>query len=277
MAYCTLAQLKSFIGSLNSDTFTAAAATDICTRIDPAVSFATGDPVYVETTGTLPGGLSASTVYYYILSADLMFKLASTSALADAGTGIDLTSAGSGTHTIQRAINYDDDELEAAIDAAMAYIDAFCNRTFEASANSDRTFDAVADVAGRVLHLDEDLCSIDSITNGDGVEVASDEYTTEPRNDTPYHAIRLLTSSGKTWTYEDDPEDAITISGRWAFSESAPEDIVYACKRLATLFYREKDVLSEIGMPAMGGVPMIGQIPKAVYSVLYNRKRRVVG
>lgn len=104
--------------------------------------------------------------------------------------------------------------------------------------------------------------------------MSASEYTTEPRNDTPYHALKLLTSSGKSWTYTNDPEDAITITGKWAYSESAPEDIVYACKRLATLFYREKDVLTEVGMAGLGA-PLTGQIPRSVYAILFNRRRRL--
>lgn len=78
-------------------TFTAA-TTDICTAT--AHGLETGDLVRVSSATTLPAGLAAATTYYVIkLSADT-FKLASTDALATAGTAIDITDTGTGAHTI---------------------------------------------------------------------------------------------------------------------------------------------------------------------------------
>jgi hypothetical protein len=78
-------------------TFTAA-TTDICTKV--AHGFLTGNKVRVSSTTTLPAGLSAATTYYVIkLTADT-FKLATTDANATAGTAIDITDTGTGTHSI---------------------------------------------------------------------------------------------------------------------------------------------------------------------------------
>lgn len=80
------------------DTFTAA-ATDICTNVGHGLL--TGDgPFQVSSSGTLPAGLTAATNYWVIkLDADT-FKFASTLANAMAGTAVDITDAGTGTHTI---------------------------------------------------------------------------------------------------------------------------------------------------------------------------------
>ena len=60
-----------------------------------------GQPVTVSSSGTLPAGLTANTVYYIFGASSVPpFKLASTYANADAGTPVDITDAGSGTHTI---------------------------------------------------------------------------------------------------------------------------------------------------------------------------------
>lgn len=78
-------------------TFTAA-TTDICTKT--AHGFVTGQKVRVSSTATLPAGLAAATTYYVIkLTADT-FKLASTDANATAGTAVDITDTGTGTHSI---------------------------------------------------------------------------------------------------------------------------------------------------------------------------------
>lgn len=80
------------------DTFTAA-ATDICTAV--AHGLQTGDgPIRLTTTGTLPAGLALATDYYVIkIDADT-FKLATSLANAYAGTAVDITDAGTGTHTL---------------------------------------------------------------------------------------------------------------------------------------------------------------------------------
>lgn len=144
-----------------------------------------------------------------------------------------------------------DDEVRWTnhITRAKALIDNYCKRTFEANndgvvGDSDnpvtRYFDAYADVDGYELFVDRDLCLISSITNGDsdGTTVTSDQYVTEPRNDAPYYAIRILSSANTDWEYSSDPENAIAIAGVWAYSLTAPADVQYAT--LLTVDYMEK-------------------------------------
>lgn len=59
-----------------------------------------GQRVQVSTTGSLPGGLSAATNYYIIRWASNKIKFATSVNNALAGTQINLTSQGSGTHTL---------------------------------------------------------------------------------------------------------------------------------------------------------------------------------
>jgi hypothetical protein len=128
------------------------------------------------------------------------------------------------------------------IGRAQAAIDRHCNRTFEASANATRYFDAIGPhIVGRALYLDRDLCSVNSVTNGDGVAVSSTYYKTLPRNDTPYFALQMTTNSPYIWNYSVDWESAIAVSGKWAYSVEAPDDIVQAAVRLAAFYYRQKD------------------------------------
>jgi len=90
-------EYPGFTGESAASTFTAA-TTDICT--DTAHGLKTGDKVRLTTTTTLPAGLSLATTYYVIyLSADT-FSLATTDALAVAGTAVNITDTGTGTHTI---------------------------------------------------------------------------------------------------------------------------------------------------------------------------------
>jgi len=135
----------------------------------------------------------------------------------------------------------DDVILQSLINAASAWIDATCHRVFAASANTTRYFDAEKDVEGQTLHLDYDLCAINSVTNGDGTTVSASEYVTEPRNYAPYYALTLKASSTVAWTYSTTPENAIAISGKWAWSVEAPDQIKHACNRLAAWMYRQRD------------------------------------
>lgn len=86
-----------------TDTFTADAGTDICTWTSTAnipSNILTGTKVRLTTTVTLPAGLALATDYYVIKLSDTTFSLATSYANAVAGTDIDITDAGTGTHTV---------------------------------------------------------------------------------------------------------------------------------------------------------------------------------
>lgn len=80
-------------------TFTCVAATDVCTA--SAATLFTGLKGQGTTTTTLPAGLSLTTDYFPIMvtGSTTTFKVASSYANAIAGTAIDITSTGTGTHT----------------------------------------------------------------------------------------------------------------------------------------------------------------------------------
>lgn len=86
-----------------SATFTADASTDLCTYTSTTSypsNILTGTRVRLTTTVTLPAGLSLATDYYVIRMSDTTFELASSYANALAGTQINITDAGTGTHTV---------------------------------------------------------------------------------------------------------------------------------------------------------------------------------
>ena len=161
--------------------------------------------------------------------------------------------------TLAAAKNYlgisestDDALLEVLISSAQAIIDAATGRKFESAADTTRYLD-MSQVDGLRLRLDEDLCSITTITNGGGTVITSAQYKTMPRNKPPYYAIDLLSSTGVSWNYTDNPEAAISIAGRWAYSVTAPADIVQATKRIAAYLYRQKDNALDIDRTILAG------------------------
>lgn len=99
---------QSRTNQVQAPTFTADASTDEITTSaglsnNSSVSDSTvvGRAVTVSNSGgALPTGLAASTIYYLIPVSTSVYKLATTYANAAASTPIDLTSAGTGTHTI---------------------------------------------------------------------------------------------------------------------------------------------------------------------------------
>ena len=84
-----------------TDTFSvdASANTLIFSQAEP---IDTGDGLKVTTNGVLPSPLTASQTYYAIKQTDTTYQLATSVANAFSGVAIDLTSAGTGTHSVNQ-------------------------------------------------------------------------------------------------------------------------------------------------------------------------------
>lgn len=170
----------------------------------------------------------------------------------------------------------DDTLLIDLLQAVAALIDTHTGRTFVAASDTTRHYDARCDVEGANLYVD-DLCAITTITNGDGVVVAANEYTTKPKDSTPYWRIRLLGSSGKAWTYDTDPEDAITILGRHAYSITAPEDVKRANIMGAAALYRMA-ASNESDRPIVAGGGIViepSKLPPTFWTLINPYVRKV--
>lgn len=84
--------------------FTADAGTDVLT-VPSNNSLYTGAVVQASNSGGgLPGGLAAATNYYWLRLGATTGKVATSLANAHAGTAIDITSAGTGTHTLTMSL-----------------------------------------------------------------------------------------------------------------------------------------------------------------------------
>jgi len=269
MPYCTLAELKAYLGTRNSDTFTASATTDALTLTNPRITWTTGDEVVLTTTGTLPAGLAVSTTYYVIVVTDLTIKLAATSSSATAGTAIDITTVGTGTHTITRAAT-DEDLLQDAIDDAVSYIESQTGKTFEASASTTRYYRQDA-VDYLTLYLDKDLLTCTKLVEGDAdnTEITTGNYWLLPRNEgPPYRRIELKADSDYSFDWETDGE--IEVTGTWGFSTTAPNDIRRAALVLAAYLYRQKDsqVWDVVAVPEAGIITVPQGIPATVKRII---------
>jgi hypothetical protein len=183
--------------------------------------------------------------------------------------GINTATAGTAAST------KDDVLLAVLVAAAQKQVDSYCDRTFEASTKATRYYDAVTDVdqGSTRLWLGADCCAVGTIMNGTGVAVS--KYVTEPRNAPPYYAIKLKDSAGELFQYEDDPQDAITVLAKWAYSTKAPADVAQATIRLAAYMYAQKDSqVFDVSMFPDAGVMTVPQgMPKDVQEMLRPYRR----
>lgn len=174
----------------------------------------------------------------------------------------------------------DDDLLTDLISAAQSQVESYCGRVFEAAAiASTRYYDAIEDVSDDklTLYLGTDCASITAVTNGDDTSLASTDYVTQPRNGAPYHAIKLKSGGAYAWTYDDSPENAIEVKGKWAYSETAPAAIRHATIRLAAYMYAQKDAstFDITALPDAGVIQIPQGMPADVKQILepYRRLR----
>jgi len=186
----------------------------------------------------------------------------------------------------------EDTQLAAIIGRAQQQIESYCHRKFEESTGIRyyRENDLIPMIdyptiggSGTVLLLDEDILSIETLSNGDdtGTEITSTGYWLEPRNANtngkPYQYIRLRSS--KSWIFGTDGE--INVKGTWGYSTAPPEDIVQATLRLSAFIYRQRDssVFDVTAIPELGVMTVPQGIPRDVTRILkdgdYIRKTRI--
>lgn len=189
---------------------------------------------------------------------------------------LDLTSAKAYIGNTQAT---DDTLLSALLLAAQAFIEGphGAQRTYEASQDSTRSFDALDDVDGRLLYLDADLCQITSVTNGDGQLVSGSQYVCETaggeRNKTPWRRLRLRSTATASWlpSATTGPENAIAIVGRWAYSISAPERIKQLMREIVAYEYRRRSASGDADRPLLTGDGVLilpSALPKGIMAQL---------
>ena len=176
----------------------------------------------------------------------------------------------------------DDVLLTALITRACSQIDNYCHRVFVAPTTaSTHYFDAIRDISDdqRTLYLDADLATIVTITNNNETSTAvpTTHYVPEPRNVTPYYAIRLNWRADELWSWSETPEDAITVNGRWGYAATVPDDIKHATIRLANYLYSQKDAstFDITALPEQGVITVPQGMPRDVQVILdpYRRIR----
>jgi hypothetical protein len=265
MAHLTLAQFKAYY-RIPGVRFTGAGLNDITVGGIDANTPQASYVVYVDGTGATDtfkwsndGGTTweATTVNMATTAVTLENNV---TVLWPAKTGH--TSGNYWSFTVENLRR--DSVMSTCIADAQSEIESKTGRVFEWTGDGTaRYFDyrSPRPVYGRELHFDMDTYSITSVVNGDGDTIDSDEYVTIPRNETPYRGIVLLSSTGLSWTYEDDIENAITVTAKWAYSASAPTRIVEITRMLAKHFLDLREGKLQIAGADAGAVPPIQYWP----------------
>jgi hypothetical protein len=157
--------------------------------------------------------------------------------------------------------------MNLALTNASAIIDEQTHRHFEAMTDSTRLHDYATFVEGRRLWLQGDLAQVTSVTNGDGQAIQLTSIKTDPLYNTPYFGLTLKTNSSQYWS---NGNADIAVTGRWAYSVTAPDAIVQATLRLAEWFYRQPSNALDLDRAVIVGNTTIAPsaIPADVFVIL---------
>lgn len=146
----------------------------------------------------------------------------------------------------------DDSLLADIVHEAQHVVDDYCNRTFEAAADTTRYYNALdiryggrVDAFQNTLLLDVDLCQLTTVVNGNGDTIPNNALVLLPTNFVPSYAIKIKMNTAYVWTYIGTPDTAIVVTGRFAYSITCPTAIRAATRRLAGYMYRAKDNTAE--------------------------------
>lgn len=184
-------KLTYYPGTTTVDVTTSGSGT-----ITVGVSFSNGTPVQVSTTGTLPGGLAANTTYYVVNSSATGVKLAATSG----GSAVDLTSQGTGNHTI-------------------AYQRAYLSDTMKFSMTTNPKFQKVTLMKGCGI-ADVVLGSDGSLTDANTTKALDFQYCQSPVVE------NVLVDETKAGAIQFDYSADIYVS---RYDSLGQQDVVYGC------------------------------------------------
>ena len=181
--------------------------------------------------------------------------------------------------------NSDDTQLALFADRAQHVVDSYTHRVFEwAGAGTVKKFTPTSYLDGGDLYdmytlslgLNE-FYELTSITNGNGVAISTSDVVLLPQNITPKYAVRIKSSANVNWTYTTTIEESVSITAKWAYSASAPADIVQAALRIGAYLYRQRDGTPDSDRPivsADGVVLSAPRIPSDVLELLRPYRRR---
>ncbi|MBE3087795.1 MAG: hypothetical protein IMZ71_01565, partial [Chloroflexi bacterium] len=108
----------------------------------------------------------------------------------------------------------DDGVIEILLNSTSRYMDSFCSRTFYPRMGA-RLFDVPAEI----LYLDDDLCEVTALLNGDSTTISTSDYTLLSANLMPKWGVKLKDSSSLSWLSDASAsgEQVISLDAVWAY------------------------------------------------------------
>lgn len=171
--------------------------------------------------------------------------------------------------------------LEDLIYKCSREIDDYCGGRHFYGVVQTREFDALDNVDGQNLLLDEDLAAVGTVTLGTGDTLVAADYVLLPLNTLPKHKIRIKSSSTKAWSnYFVDPEAAITVSGTWGYTAGTmpPQPVQQACVDLVRWRYRRRHApFEQAGLGEIGQYTVPSGMPTDIQRALGPYRRYVFG
>lgn len=172
-----------------------------------------------------------------------------------------------------------DDNLTQLENAAAKMIDTWVSRsrlrTFVASADTTRAFHALGSVIGTTLYTSSDIAQTPTTVthnNGATTVVVTTNYMLlsdhEP-NAAPYSKLQLI--DGTSWAYTTNPVNAISITGRFAYSITPPDNIIRACIGLVVSMWRQRHTTANVSAATVsmdGTIVFPDGLPKSVVDLL---------
>lgn len=143
----------------------------------------------------------------------------------------------------------DDTFIGQLLDVAYAEIKQQIGYIFQSANATTQKYDAVRDVIGQDLKIGYHH-TITGVTNGDGTSLVKDtDYVV--RYDS---VLRMLRSTGQSWTYQTDPEDAIEVTATFGLDTTHDlyKIVVELEAGLVEWLYRSRDtaIPSEVSFTA---------------------------
>lgn len=137
----------------------------------------------------------------------------------------------------------EDAVIDWLVAGAVAFVERYCDRSFlDAESQTVYVMPEYPNLLGRgrrMLYVpDVELVGVDTVTNGDGEEVA--DYRLLPVNGPPYFMVEIDRDAGQCWNRGSDGEGVVTIEGTTGYGTSVPDDVFMAILGLVAWLYRSR-------------------------------------
>jgi len=171
-----------------------------------------------------------------------------------------------------------DDIIMLDIEAVKEFIDLYCNRSFDSTAET-RYYDG----AGSTLYID-DLASISGVSDGifldeDGdrtyeITLTATDYIMYPLNSTPKTKIVIDTVNGDYSAFAPGVRKGVKITATWGYA-TVPADVKKAAVIQSCRWYkrRESSYQDVVGTPELGTINVYKSLDPDVKQILRGYRK----